>query len=191
MINNNSNSNHSDSYGSVTKILHAIIAVLFITQFVLIYWRAELAENNPLGLTLILLHKSIGFSLLFLGLSFIVWHFISTKPPFPVHLKTWEKISATLSHNFLLIIIFLMPFSGTVMSMASNKGIKWFGYPIPNLISPNEALAGFFYNTHVYVSYITLGLLILHMLATLKHYLYDKYTKNPLDKNNIWQRMWW
>lgn len=173
--------NTHNNYGFVTKKLHLIIAVLFITQFALVYWRENIPNINPLNLQLILLHKSIGFTLLFIGLFFIMWRFLNPKPKFPKDMARWEVILATATHHSLYLVILLMPLTGTAMSFLGGKGLKWFGFPIPNLIGENKELAGLLYQSHVWLSYIIIALVILHITGALKHHF--------IDKNNVLTRM--
>lgn len=177
-------------YGLVTKILHAIISFLFIIQFIIIYTREFILDDKNFKIFLILLHKSLGFTLLILGIIFIVWRFLNIKPKLPPSIARWEAILAYVNHVFLYLVILIMPLSGVIMSMASGKGLKWFGLSIPNVISEDNHLSEFAYNTHVYVSYLVIALVTLHLLGALKHYLVDKYSHNPSSKNNILQRMW-
>ncbi len=174
--------NTSASYGFVTKVLHAIIAIAFIIQFGLIYAKHYLLADDTSKLSFTLLHKSVGFSLVFVGLAFLLWRVVNTKPRYPAKMPRWEIILATATHHLLYLVILLMPVTGTVMSMSSGKGIKWFGHPIPNMLPKNEYIASLFYNSHVYISYLVLVLFSLHMAGALKHYY--------IDKNNILQRMW-
>ena len=174
--------NTTGKYGRGTQLLHGIIAILFIMQFALVYSKQYVVSNDGTKLSLLMLHKSIGFSLLFIGLVFILWRCINTKPGYPKKMARWEVWLANTNHRLLYLLAFIMPLTGVIMSMSSGKGIKWFGHPVPNLLAKNENLAGIFYNTHVYLSYLILVLLFLHIAGSLKHHY--------IDKNNILQRMW-
>jgi cytochrome b561 len=94
----------------------------------------------------------------------------------------WEIILATAVQHTLYLMILLMPLTGTLMSFLSDKGLKWFGLAVPNLIGINEPLARIFYNGHVYLSYLVIVLFVFHVAGALKHHY--------IDKNNILERMW-
>lgn len=174
--------NSLQNYGIVTKLTHAVLALLFISQFIIIYWRHQLPNGSSFGLDLLFLHKSIGFSLLFIALFFALWRFFNIKPVYPKNMLRIEAILATATHHSLYLVAILMPLTGTLMSFMSGKGIKWFGYTVPNLFTINEKMAGFFYDSHVYLSYIAITLVLLHFAGALKHYY--------ISKDNILQRMW-
>lgn len=173
--------NTKNNYGIITKILHLMISVFFIIQFILVYLREYITDTNPLNLQLILLHKSIGFSLLFIGLLFIIWRFLNIKPIFPKSMARWEIILATATHHTLYLTILLMPLTGTLMSLLGGKPIKWFGFTVPLEFETNKPIADFLYNSHVLISYLLIGLITLHIVGALKHYF--------IDKNKILQRI--
>lgn len=174
--------NTYNSYGIITKRLHALIAILFISQFVLVYWRDYFSDDKVFNIQLILLHKSIGFTLLFLGIFFVFWRLINIKPDYPNLMLRWEIILAKATQHSLYLIILLMPISGLVMSMMGGHGIKWFGYAVPNFLPINKSIASIAHETHEYLSYLIIFLFILHTMGALKHYF--------INKNNIVRRMW-
>lgn len=173
--------NTSESYGFITKKTHLLIFILFLVQFILVYWREFVPNINPLNLQLILLHKSIGFTLLFIGLFFIIWRFLNIKPKYPNEMARWETILATATHHSLYLMILLMPLSGTLMSFLGGRGLKWFGLEVPNFLPLNKDLAGLIYQAHHYMSYLVIALVTLHVVGALKHHV--------IDKNNILERM--
>lgn len=173
--------NTPDSYGVVTKGFHLVISLAFVIQYILLYWREYTSEANPLNLQLILLHKSIGFTLLIIGLGFIIWRFLNTKPLYPKTMAKWEILLATITRYALYFVILLMPLSGTLMSFMSGRGLKWFGLDLPNFFEINKSLAGNIYTSHVWMSFFIIALVILHVAGALKHHF--------IDKNNILVRM--
>tara|TARA_R110000868_G_scaffold353876_2_gene615082 strand:- start:34074 stop:34619 length:546 start_codon:yes stop_codon:yes gene_type:complete len=174
--------NTNTNYGLVTKLLHIIFVLLFITQYYLVYRRAYFPENSASSIQYILLHKSIGFSALFLGLFAIIWAIINKHPKLPNNIPCWEKFLAGLSKFLLYCTIFLMPLSGSLMSFFGGNGLSWFGIPVYNLFTTNKIFASSLYYFHVYFSYFIIALVIIHCIAALKHkFVY---------KNNVLQRMW-
>lgn len=174
--------NTDSNYSFITKKTHLLITILFVVQFTLVYWRDYVPQINPLNMQLVLLHKSFGLTLLFIGLFFIIWRFLNTKPKFPSDMARWETILATATHHSLYLLILLMPLSGALMSLLGGHGIKWFGIPLPNYLPLNKPLSGIIYQAHVYLSYLVIALVVLHVTGALKHYF--------IDKNNVLQRMW-
>ena len=58
----------------------------------------------------------------------------------------------------------------------------FFGWALPRLFEANRALAKIFYVTHGITVWILMALLVVHVLAALKHLL--------IDRDGVFQRMW-
>jgi cytochrome b561 len=82
---------------------------------------------------------------------------------------------AHVSHYGLYALLFLMPLSGWMMSSAKNYSVSWFGlFTWPNLIVPNEAAFRILRGTHQALSVLLLSIVILHVLAAVKHHVVNK-----------------
>lgn len=129
--------NTSVQYGSLTKILHWVIAILVIIQFYLGLWAAWiLPPNSPkLGLYIGKLHEPIG--ILFFGILVItvLWILRNPHPLYPDSMPLWEKITARINHILLYITLLAMPITGIVTAMANGYSPNFFGlYQFPALI---------------------------------------------------------
>lgn len=170
-------------YGLISQLFHWVLAGLFVIQYYLIYRRSYFPKDAPEKIQYMLLHKSLGVTILVLGLLFIVWRLWgnNTKPPLPETLSTQLKFVARSVHLLLYGFFLAMPITGYVMSVASNHQVAWFGVPLPSLLAPNTTLDGFFYQSHVYLSYCIIGIVALHTLAALQHHF--------ILKDNVLRRM--
>ena len=75
-----------------------------------------------------------------------------------------------------------MPLCGWIMSVASERVPSFFGFfrlPLP--IKPNKALALFMKESHEIIAWILVGMVVLHVLAALKHHF--------INKDNVLKRM--
>jgi len=119
------------------------------------------------------LHKSIGFTLLFLILFRVFWRLTHTPPALLSSLKPWEKKLANATHHTLYLLMVVMPLSGLTMTVYSKYGLKWFGIPlIPGL--DNKPLREFFLEVHETVAILLVLLIVLHIAGALKHKFMDK-----------------
>lgn len=169
-------------FGIITRSLHWLCALGFIAQYVLIYRRAALPDDAPQAMSYILLHKSMGMTLLGFGLLFIVWRVLNTHPRLPQSMPRREVILARSVEGCLFLCILFMPLTGYVMSSASGRTLVWFGtITVPNLIAPNELVASTAHATHQFLSYGIIVLFCLHLAGALKHFF--------IDKDGVLQRM--
>lgn len=174
--------NSDNNYGIISKILHLLFIILFTGQYYLVYRREYFPEKSAESIQYILLHKSIGFTMLFLAIFAVLWALINKHPKAPLNTPAWEKAAAVISKILLYSAILLMPLSGALMSFYSGYGISWFGIPVINFFPVDKSLSSILYSFHVYFSYVIIALVTIHTIAALKHkFIY---------KNNVLQRMW-
>lgn len=169
------------SYSAVAKWLHWIIALVVILMLVMGFFLEDIPEAFQ-G-TAYMLHKSTGITILFLMIiRFIIIH-VNTRPPLPDSIKLWEKILSRFVQYGFYILLFLMPMSGWIMSVAADRVPSYFGLfnmPLP-WISPDKPLAKFMNESHEIIAWILLGFICVHMMGALKHHF--------IDKNNVLRQM--
>jgi cytochrome b561 len=93
--------------------------------------------------------------------------------PVPVLPKRpqWEVWAASLGHWGLYAVMFIMPISGYIMSMAGGHGVNVFGvWELPNLIGENPTLGKLANQTHDITTKIIYVLVATHVLAALRHH---------------------
>jgi cytochrome b561 len=162
-------------FGSITKLLHWVVAFLIIGQFYLIYRRWTFPKDSSESMQYIILHKSIGMAVLVLGIIYITWRATHLRPPYPAHMAFWEKKLARLTHLFLFLVMLAMPLTGYFMSVAGGHPVSWFNiFTFPSLIAQNKPLGQKIYLAHRYLSYAIIGFVILHTLGALKHHFINK-----------------
>jgi cytochrome b561 len=166
--------NTPEKFGSLTKLLHWTIFLLFVIQYFLVYRREYFPKDSPEKLQYMLLHKSIGVVLLVLAVLMILWRYVGKRPP-PITTNALERIGAKLMHFLLYAAMLIMPLSGIGMSLYAGYSVSVFGwFNLPITLEKNEALGNLFYTTHVWSSYAVIGLVGLHVLAALFHHFIRK-----------------
>ncbi len=162
-----------DRYSSVAKALHWAIALVIFTLIP----AGLIMHNLPFGDTKFLMyqvHKSFGLTVLALATFRLVWRLMHPVPPLPENLKPWEKVAARITHIGFYAIMFGIPLIGWAMVSSAPIGIPtklFFVIPIPHFPLPqSEALYELLLSSHKYMSFATLGLLVLHVGAALKHH---------------------
>lgn len=161
--------NSAQNYGVIAKTLHWLTMLIFATQYFLVYRKEYFPKDSPEQLQYMLLHKSFGFTFLFIGIFFFIWALLNTKPSYPAYMKKWEQNLAKLTRYILYLIIITMPITGTVMSQASGRVIYWFGHAVPMFMPVNKLVAGIAYNIHTYTGTAAMGIIVLQIIGALKH----------------------
>lgn len=162
--------NTRQSFGSVSKGFHWTIALLVITQFVIIFLKNVVVTNATASQLMTRVHKPLGVILLVILPIAISWRLISVRPSFSEKLSEFEKRLARLAHWLLHISALVMAGSGLLMSITGGYPVNVFGYQVPFFLEKNKSLSHFFHETHESIAYCLLGLIVLHLLATLKHH---------------------
>ena len=172
--------NSQHAYGSFSKTLHWLMAVMVITLLVLGF----LLHDIPRALRpeFYAIHKSLGLTVLCLLFIRILWHLYSRPPALEKEISRPEKWLARTVQISFYCVIFLQCVSGWVMSVASRHAPYFWGlFPATLPIDPNRRLAHLNDQLHSILGWIILGLVCLHVLGALKHHW--------LNKDNTLNRM--
>lgn len=181
-------SNTNTTYGSVTKALHWLTALLILTVIPLGVIAHEMGYDTSDQLSrkalLFSLHKTVGVTIFFVALIRIGWAFSQTKPGLLNAEKPAESFLAQLVHWMLYASLVIVPLSGWVHH-ASTEGfapIWWpFGQDLP-FIPKSESLAHVTATFHMVFERVMVISLLLHIAGALKHHF--------VDKDATLRRMW-
>lgn len=112
-------------------------------------------------------------------------------------MPTWQQLSAKLVHWVLLGAMIIMPISGILLSLYSERGINVFGLFVIPAQGDNELVSRFASMTHEVLAYVVAGSILMHIAAVLKHRLLDRdetlarmlrVRKQPPAKQSLRQR---
>lgn len=182
-------------YTKVAVILHWLIGLAIIAMFALGWYMGELPKDGPkqtafdlfdLGIytwqmdepasarTLYFnLHKSLGFTLLWLVLFRVYWRISHTPPAMLASYSALERKVATGAHHLLYLLMVALPLSGVLMTLYSKFGLKWFGLEVFGGLD-NADLRDAFKESHELFANILLVVFIVHVVGALKHKFIDK-----------------
>jgi cytochrome b561 len=165
--------NSPRTYGSVSKWLHWAIAVLLILMLVGGFFMDDIIDK-PLRSMVINLHKLVGIAILVLMLLRLLWRLCNVQPTLPCMPK-WQRLSLKLVHRLLYLLVILMTLTGWIMSTAANHipHIGSFTLPLP-FVKSCAQLSDLFYSYHSILAWVIIAIVVLHILAALKHWLIDK-----------------
>ncbi len=162
--------NTEERWGAVAQFLHWLIVVLIIVQVTL----ATIAAELPIGVQKIAMyarHKSVGITILALAVLRLAWRWTNPRPPLPGTLKPYERGLAGFTHAALYALLFLMPFTGWMMTSARGFPVSWFGFfQLPDFVPKNHQLYEVMKQTHDTLAFVLYAIVALHVIAALKHH---------------------
>ena len=168
-------------WGSVTRTLHWLMALLILAMFVL-GWTAVIYPMSPAKLKLFIWHKSIGLTTGILVLIRIFWRHTNPPPPLPESMPRWEQAASKFSHALLYTCLIIMPIAGFAASQFTKYGVTYFGmFKIPPMGSPNKVVYDWLQGVHGFTANILMILVLVHVLAALRHLV--------IKKDGIFNRM--
>ena len=166
--------NTLNAFGSVSKLFHWAIALLVCAKFYWVWSPNFISISDVIKTQYVLLHKSLGVTILVLALLFMLWRMVTLRPSDPSQ-PYWKYILAKIVHYSLFILLLAMPVLGYLMSAADGRAVNFFGlFDLPNLISPNPHMADLYFQAHSILGYVFAVLIGLHVAAALHHHFIVK-----------------
>ncbi len=166
------------SYTRTAKILHWLVAVFILTNFVIglrMEYFPGYAHTSPEWNGILFWHGSIGALVLWLAVARLIWRAAHRPPPLPGSLPAWQAWAAHGVHALLYVMMFALPLSGYAHRAAGNHPVAFFGlWNWPSLISPDENLRVLAGTIHLGLVIGLACLLLLHFGAVLKHLVIDR-----------------
>lgn len=162
-------------YGSVSILLHWVMALLIIGLFVLGLYMTGLDYYHPWYVAAPNLHRSFGLLVLLLLVIRLLWRLIN---PLPEPLGNDPRILQQLAewvHRLFYLLLFVIAISGYLISTADGRGIEVFGwFTVPALIPSFDNMEDVAGDVHYLLALAMMALVGLHSLAALKHHFLDR-----------------
>jgi len=173
-----------ERYGSIARLLHWAVALLIIGLVALGFWMVDLSYYDRWYNRSLELHKEFGMIVLALAALKIGWAIFDVKPGFPETIKPWERVAATAAHHLFYLLMLLIPVTGYVISTSAGDGISIFDWlEVPAIFAAGENVRDLAIELHYWLAYGTVGLVVIHALAALKHQF--------IDRDGTLRRMLW
>lgn len=169
-------------YGRTARVLHWLIAILLLLQFVFGWWLGDIPRNTPARGYFVNLHKSTGLIIGLLILLRLYWRLRHPPPPLSAMMARWQQRLAAASHHGLYLCMVVMPLSGYMASNFSRHGVKFFNViTLPPWGSDDKLVYAVFNQVHKTTAVLLLALVLLHVVAALWH---------GLRRGGIFSRIW-
>lgn len=164
-----------ERYNLGMKVMHWLLAVVIISLLSVGFYMSGM-PNSDSKFELYVMHKSSGVVAFFLILMRTLIRAFSNIPKAHDSISKIESKAASLGVVVFYILMFLMPVSGYFMSVSSGHPINLFntGIMFPDFIGVNFELAAIASSMHEYTAFALIGMIVIHILAALKHLIIDK-----------------
>jgi cytochrome b561 len=167
--------NKSTTYSFVDRANHWVVAVAVI-GLLAAGWILFLGflDRETAG-NLRDMHKAIGVCVLAFGIWRVGYRLLKGFPESVGGVATWQAMSARVAHYILLAGILIMPVSGLARGHFAGRGTDMFGlFTIPGATVENETLSELGSAVHFTAGLLVTLVLVLHILAALKHHFIDR-----------------
>jgi cytochrome b561 len=115
-------------YNGWAIALHWTIAALILFQIPYAWWwMGALPDETPAHAQSMVLHMSIGLTILILSLARLGLRLAVASPPLPAGMAKWETILARTTHVLFYVLIIGIPIGGWVLASLGRQPITYFG----------------------------------------------------------------
>lgn len=162
-------------YSLPSIALHWMIAVLIIAAFALGVTMVDIPGITPTKLKYFSWHKWLGITVLGLACLRLLWRLFNKPPAYPATMPGWQRNAAHLLHGALYVLMFAIPVSGYLYSLAAGVPVVYLGIlPLPAVIGADAELRPVLKAVHYWLNMGLLALFIMHVAAALKHQFIDR-----------------
>lgn len=170
-------------YSLSSRIIHWLMALIILTLLAVgIYMTEFLSKESANRMVIYDMHKSFGVMALILIFLRIINRFVKKTPALPNTMPKYEIILSHLGHFGLYVLMLIVPLSGYLMSNSFGFPVKFFSLEMPILVQNNFELGKFFAEVHELSAYGLLTLIIVHILAVIKHRFFDRPEHDVLKR---------
>lgn len=168
-------------YAPLAVALHWLLAALIVGQAAIGFYMHSI-EDDPGAEAWLHLHQSVGITIFLLVLVRAIWRLKHRPAELPASVPRWEAIASSVVQRLLYAGMVLLPVTGFLGSSYARSGVTFFGMHLPAWRSADHDIAETWFDVHITIVWVMVGLVALHALAGVKHAL--------VDRDRVFQRMW-
>jgi cytochrome b561 len=158
------------SYDRVAQAVHWLVAALALTIVWLGWGIAWSPRNTPRRDLLVLIHESVGLTILAAMVFRAWWRWRHPPPPLPPTLARHEAALAQLTHLTLYVLLLVMPLAGYLSAALAGHAVSYFGvFSIPPSLPVNDRLSQVAIAIHLVGQYPLYLFVALHIAGALLH----------------------
>jgi len=172
-----------EKYPLALRLLHWARAILIGAQLWTGWTMVRLDDNLPAKFDWYYpTHKEFGVLTLLVVLTQLAIRSMKPLPPLPASLPKLDRKLAKIAHYLLYALAIIVPLTGYSMSSTytQSDGVSFFFFRVPELLPKNDHWFEAFQWLHRTLAYTLLVLVVLHILAALKHRFFDSNRENDV-----------
>jgi len=162
-------------YTKTAISLHWLSALLIVAAFIMGLVMTDIPGFTPAKLRYFSWHKWLGVTVFALAVLRVLWRIFNQPPPHPAHIPAWQNHVASTTHWLLYVLIFAVPLSGYLYTLAAGVPVVYLGvWPMPVFMAPDAELKPLLREVHYWLDMAMAALVVAHTGAALKHHLIDR-----------------
>lgn len=162
--------NSKERFGTLSMALHWLIFALLVAVVALMELREIFPKGSIPREAMKSWHYLLGMLVLVLALLRVIARWSGPVPALVSGTPGWQRKLATMVHFGLYAIMLGMPVLGWMLLGASSETLHGFGWELPALLAPDEALAEALEEIHEAGAKLAYVLLGLHVCGALYHH---------------------
>lgn len=173
-------------YTRVAMVFHWLLAFLIAGSFAFGLYMVDL-PFSPARIRQYNWHKWAGITILTFSALRLLWRLGYRPPPLNMALPSWQVRASGVTHGLLYLLFFAAPLAGWAYSSAAGFPVVYLGIlPLPDWVPRNAELAEQLKLLHRVFTYSLASLVVLHVMAALKHHFIDQ--DGLIDRINPFSR---
>jgi cytochrome b561 len=157
-------------YDRVAQTGHWLVAALTIVTVLLGWTIAGTPRNTPQRELVLLLHRSLGLTILAAVVFRAGWRWRHPAPPLPLTVTRVEMVLARSTHLTLYVILIVIPLAGYLNAAAAGHAVSLFGIlRIPPCLPENDRVSQAAIAVHLVGQYVLYLFVALHTAGALYH----------------------
>lgn len=157
-------------YDRVARGLHWLVAALVVIVVSLGWAIGGAPRNTWTRELLLLLHRSVGLTILAAMVLRALWRWRNPPPALPPRVAALERFLAGCTHAALYVLFVIMPLAGYVNAAAAGHAVSFFGIiSIPPLLPENSRVSQAAIAVHLVGQYLVYLFVLLHIAGGLMH----------------------
>ena len=182
MTSDNASRSAARRYTGLSIGFHWLLALLITASFGFGLYMVDL-PFSPARLKQYNWHKWAGITILGFSVLRLLWRLNHRPPPLDPATPHWQRRASAGTHGLLYVLFFAAPLAGWAYSSAAGFSIVYLGvFRLPDWVPQSVKLAQQLKLLHRVLTYSLAGLVVLHVLAAIKHHWIDK--DGLLDRMN-------